>query len=570
MSTPLINKQRLRFVYSLLGIWSFLMPFASSFALPSQKLPEDPIIAQLIDQYPNKSPEHPQANTYGMDANGTFKHPLITPKYEQAKPFEGQLDYWDTQSYQHNMSLINYYPITVEPFHTWQNILSFGNKKYLYQYVRRDMKIFDITDPYQVELLYTQGSTWGPSGPSDEVNPLPPGDMTGAASIAWNTTLKRYVMIQSHEIQRFGVLKDKYSQTNNIDKIRKADHLKGFKVYVMEGPLPKDWRLVATRTTDITHPQAPIGSQQGSGARDRPTYFGGQFMFLAAASTATQALTEYPNDLYSAGYQAWDLSDISTPRFLGEILVPGQRIDNAFDRWWYKQNPRAGNRTSWMGARMSLFIPTPVEQGGRYAYAAMGGLGFFIIDVSKPNNMKVVSQLSFPPSVAGTEGDFIDISQVNSTGILYLSGYPLNEDCYEPYKHIYPIDVKNPAKPKILAPLPRPKPPSAAPFTDFCQRKGSFGPKRSGGYTQPGFGKEGLLIYNFYNAGVQIFDVSDTEHPKIAGYFVPPNKPEAVHPSGLGNLSHAVYTEYDRKIVWLFTNHGFYALKTPLLGEPNL
>jgi hypothetical protein len=37
-----------------------------------------------------------------------------------------------------------------------------------------------------------------------------------------------------------------------------------------------------------------------------------------------------------------------------------------------------------------------------------------------------------------------------------------------------------------------------------------------------------------------------------------------------GNLAHGIYVEYDRNIIWLFTNHGFYALSTPVLGEPRL
>jgi hypothetical protein len=39
---------------------------------------------------------------------------------------------------------------------------------------------------------------------------------------------------------------------------------------------------------------------------------------------------------------------------------------------------------------------------------------------------KVVVHLDFEPSVAGVEGDFVDVSQVTETGIVYSSGYPLN------------------------------------------------------------------------------------------------------------------------------------------------
>ena len=33
-----------------------------------------------------------------------------------------------------------------------------------------------------------------------------------------------------------------------------------------------------------------------------------------------------------------------------------------------------------------------------------------------------------------------------------------------------------------------------------------------------------------------------------------------------GNLTFGIYVEYDRNILWAFTNHGIYALTSPLLG----
>ena len=334
----------------------------------------------------------------------------------------------------------------------------------------------------------------------------------------------------------------------------------------MHGPMPEDWELLAEVTTDVEHPDAPIGQQQGSGVRDIPTYFGGQYMFVAAAPDATYALTEYPTDLYSAGYQAWDMSDPANPAFVGQFIAPGQRLG---DEDAYAQNPRCGNRTSWFGARMSIFLPTPVEEGGRYGYAAMGALGFYVLDVSDPENIEAVGHLDFPPSVAGTEGDNIDVSQVEQTGIVYYSGYPLAEDCWEPYKDIFMIDVKDPANPTVLGTLPRPVPSDDAPFTDYCQRRGSFGPKRSGYYTQPGTRRDGIVPYAFYNAGVQVFDVSGPSDPTITAYFVPRFDAERVPDYARGNLAHGIYVEYDRNLIWLFANHGMYVLSTPVLGEPS-
>ncbi len=513
----------------------------------------------------------PGKDTYGMDPKtGEFIHPQATFHTYESHPFDGLLNYWDKEQYVKNMKVEAYYPITVEPYHTWQNMVDFDGRRYLYQYVRRDLKIYDITNPKDVQLLLTRGHTWGSNGPdNEEQNPYPKGDMFGAASIQWNKELQKYIMVQSFEIQRFGVLHDKRTEPDKVDRIRHADHLKGFKVYEMNGPLPQDWDLIAERSTDVSHPNAPVGQQQGSGVRDIPAYFGGDIMYVAAAPDASYALTEYSNDLYSAGYQSWDMSNPSNPKFLNQLTVPGQiAFDNVHEAA-YKANPRAGNRTSWMGARMSLFVPTPVEEGGTYGYAAMGGLGFYVVDISNSSNMKMVGHLNFEPSVAGTEGDFIDVSQVEKTGIVYFSGYPLNEDCFEPYKDVHMIDVSNPQNPVKIGVLPRPRPPAEAKFTDYCQRRGSFGPKRTGYYTQPGRSREGILPFNFYNAGLQVFDVSDASNPKISAYFVPPFNEERVVEYARGNLSHGVYVEYDRNLFWLFTNHGFYVLSSPVLGEPS-
>ena len=80
---------------------------------------------------------------------------------------------------------------------------------------------------------------------------------------------------------------------------------------------------------------------------------------------------------------------------------------------------------------------------------------------------------------------------------------------------------------------------------------------------------QGIVPYAFYNAGVQLFDVTDPTNAKIAGYYVPrfPTLEEA--PSYVtGNLTYGIYVEYDRNIIWMFTNYAIYALSSPLLGEP--
>jgi hypothetical protein len=219
---------------------------------------------------------------------------------------------------------------------------------------------------------------------------------------------------------------------------------------------------------------------------------------------------------------------------------------------------------------MPPFFTKPVEEGGRYAFGGMAGLGLYVLDVSDPTHMKRVGHVNTAPRFAGTEFDNVDVSQYERTGYVFTNGYPMNDECFEPYKDIFVIDAKDVTDPKIAGKFPRPTPPDEASFDDFCQRRGSFGPKRPGYHvTQPGRWRQGIVVYAFYNGGVQMFDVQDPTDVKIAGYYVPrfPTKDEIPERYN-GNIGYGIYVEYDRNIVWLFSNNAMYALSSPALGEP--
>ncbi len=531
---------------------------------------QDPYIQQWYDLvYDQKPPMPVPGKDYGMDKDsGKFVHPKATPMIDPAPSFPGQLTYWDQKSYSKNMKVISFVPDIASPYHEWQNIVDFGKQRFMYVYNGRNLKIFDITNPHKVKLVLTKGRNWSGQGPSDEVNPFAEGGGVGASSIMWNKDLGKYVMVQSFEVSRIGVLNDKAREPDGVNKLRNWPKLKGFRVYAMNGPLPDQWELLAEKTTDYKHPDAPIGKQQGSGSLDVPAYFGGQYMFLATAPDDSYALIEYPDYVHSPGYQAWDMSDLRNPKLLSQITVPGQVVGDKDHEAAYLMNPRAGNRTSWMGSRMPLFIPKPVEKGGTLAFGGMAGLGLYSFDISDPANTKIVGHLNFPPKFAGTEADNVDLSQYDRTGYIFMNGYPMNDECFEPYKDIHVIDAKDPSNMKAVATFPRPTPPADAAFTDYCQRRGSFGPKRPGYHTQPGRSRDGVVVYAFYNAGIQVFDVKDPTKPEIAAYYVPRFPTDAEIPEDVkGNLVFGTYIEYDRNIIWAFTNHGMYALETPVLGK---
>ena len=531
----------------------------------------DPYLRRVVELTPNRYPAAQVAGVdYGLDPKtGEFVFPKDTREDHEGQTFPGELAQPDEHSYTKNVTVLAFYPGVDSPFHAWANIADFNGRRYLYIHDRDYLRIMDVTDPRHGKIVYSKGGVWGPKGSSEKFDPNNVHGYLGGATIAWSKKLGKPVLVASFEIGRYGLMVDRLKEPEKVAAQRHYNSLKGFRVFEMDGPLPSQWKLIATRTTDYKHPDAPIGEQQGSGSLDAPEYYGGKYMILSAAPDDSYALTEYPNYLYSPGYQVWDMTDPADPTFISQISVPGQILGNKADEWAYLMNPRAGNRTSWMGSRIPIFLPKPLEDGGKIGFGAMGGLGLYSFDLSDPTHPKILGNFNTPPHFAGTEFDNADVSQYARTGYVLTSGYPMNRDCYEPFKDIFVVDARDPAHMKLAAKLPRPTPPPGAPFTSFCQRGGNFGPKRSNAIGQPGAWRQGIVPYSYYDAGVQIFDVSNPADPKIAGYFVPRSATTAELPEYTirkGVL--AMYTEYDRNIMWAFTENGAYALSSPLLGKP--
>ena len=83
---------------------------------------EDEMVRAQFAIAMDKTPSEPRLESYGMLKDGRFQHPKQAPSSHSSHPFKGQLDYWDQESYAKNIKVEAYYPIKVEPFHTWQNI----------------------------------------------------------------------------------------------------------------------------------------------------------------------------------------------------------------------------------------------------------------------------------------------------------------------------------------------------------------------------------------------------------------------------------------------------------------
>ena len=500
-------------------------------------------------------PEHVPESSYGIDpTTGVFRHPAAAPYHPSPRPVEGSLDYHEEKEYVSNMAVEGRWPEHVVQGVTFQNFVDMNGRRYLYHYYRTTLNIYDITEPKNLNVVlqkrYGQGEGW-----------------FGAAAIAFNKRLGKFIMLQSFEVPRRGPAAGglgggKYTDPQSVIDYMAQPGLRGFRVFELKSPT--NWVQLAEVSTDPLHPQAKL--QQGSGALDIPTYFGGKYAIVAGAPDNTFVRMEYPNYAYSPAQMIYDLEDPANPKLVNTWWVPGQRLgeEAAYEKWRQFQN-----RTSWTGARMPMVLERPLEEGGRYGYTAMGGLGFHVVDLSDPGNAKTLGSVDLPLNVGGLEGDFVDASRAADLGLVFVNGFAQNEDGYEPYKDIYVIDVRDPTKPTIVATFPRPRPPKDAPYSDFVLRRGKFGPKRAGYYCQPGKPSVDVAVYPFNSAGVQVFDIKDPKNAKVVAYFVPPMTDAKKSPGAYKNPMECIGIEWDRKLVWGFSNAGLYLLSAPALGTPN-
>jgi hypothetical protein len=498
-------------------------------------------------------PQHVDPASYGVDPKtGIFQHPPVTPYFQDPRPVKGSLDYFETKEYIHNMTVEGRWPQLMLPGVSFQNIIDMNGRRYMFHYYRTRVNVYDITDAKNPKVLLEKRYGEGEG-------------FFGAAAIAYNKRLAKWIMIQSFEVPRSGPLSlggAKHTDPARVAKYKANPGFRGIRTYELTGPT--EWKQLAEISTDPLHPGAKV--QEGSGALDIPTYYGGKYALIAAAPDNTFLHQEYPSYIYSPAQMVYDVEDPANPKVVNTWWVPGQRLgeEDAYRKWRQYEN-----RTSWTGARMPIVVDKPLEAGGRYGYTVMGGLGFHVLDLSDPYNIQTVGSLDLPLNVGGIEGDFVDASRAVERGIVLVNGYPMNEDGYEPYKDIYVIDVRDKAKPQIVATLPRPRPPKEAPYTDFVLRRGKFGPKRSGYYCQPGTPNPHLTVYPFNNAGVQVFDITDPRSAKIVAFFVPRMTDEKNSPDSYKTPMECIAVEWDRKLIWGFASSAVYLLSCPALGTPN-
>jgi hypothetical protein len=266
---------------------------------------------------------------------------------------------------------------------------------------------------------------------------------------------------------------------------------------------PQKNPLPAVLLWDISDPENPkqVGSWMGgvTGAH-RNSYPGGKYAYLS---------TSYPG--FTGNIMViLDVSDPANPKDIGKWWQPGQKDGE----------PALPYPEGFHG-------PVNVSPDGKWASLPYTP-DVVNLDLTDPTNPKLIGKLHITEPFAR-----VGIQSVHTVlplwdrNLLYVSSEAQKEKCQDDGLNFAGlIDNANPAHPRLISVFPTPVPPADAPYKDFCDKGGRFGPHNTNQEIHnPAIEQPGKLIdVAWFNAGLRIFDISDPRLPKEVGYFMPPER----------------------------------------------
>jgi len=263
-----------------------------------------------------------------------------------------------------------------------------------------------------------------------------------------------------------------------------------------EGP----WEHEGFAIWDLADPESPLHlgdfRTQGSGTH-RNYYDGGQYVYA----------TGLPNGYDGHILQIVDISDPSNP-----VEV---------SRWW-----REGQ---WIAGGEGGVSEGTLLHGGAYvlgdrAYLPYSAGGFVILDISDKKNPTLVSDLPLSPPFHATIAVHTALPLQNRP-LVVLNSEPMLENCEGPMGYAGIVDVADETSPRLVSLFPLPEPPPGAPYKNFAERGGRFGPhnQHQKQYQDVLLDDENRTYLTYFNAGLRVYDISDEQLPREIAYFLPPD-----------------------------------------------
>jgi hypothetical protein len=260
---------------------------------------------------------------------------------------------------------------------------------------------------------------------------------------------------------------------------------------------------------DISDPENPkqIGKWKGAeGGSHRNTYPGGKYAYLSTFANG-----------YHGRYHEMvilDVSDPKNPKQVGVFAQPGQKDGETLPK---------DHKPGFHG-------PVNVSPDGKMA--TFGYTPDVVnVDISDPTNPKLIGRLTMSPPFMYAGNQTVHTAlPLWDRKLIYASSEASKWGCdKDGMNWAAMIDNKDPAHPRLMSIFPHPLPPKDAPYKDFCQKEGRFGPhnvvmEQHNPDVHP---TTNILYITWFNAGLRSWDISDPYQPTNVGYFLPPENPNA-------------------------------------------
>jgi hypothetical protein len=252
----------------------------------------------------------------------------------------------------------------------------------------------------------------------------------------------------------------------------------------------RDWTAGMT-VYDISNPANPrqIGFMpvEGGGIH-RIWYTGGRWAY---ASALLDGFTDYI-------FITIDMSDPTKPVEAGRYWLPGM-------------NKAAGETLAWPENRRCGLHHAIIH--GDTAYAAWRDAGLVSIDVADRSNPKMIVHKNWSPPFGGGTHNCLPLPDRD---LLVVLDEAVLDNLADGLKHIWMMDIREPANPISISTLPTPN------DADYPKKGGHFGPHNLHENRPGSFVGSDLVFATYQNAGVRIFDISDAFRPFEVAAFVPP------------------------------------------------
>ncbi len=269
---------------------------------------------------------------------------------------------------------------------------------------------------------------------------------------------------------------------------------------------------------DLADPEDPqqIGHWR-SGARGthRNYYDGGRYVH------ATTTLPGFDGHVYGVV----DIDDPSAPELVGRWWWPGQNTDGGEQFTERDANKRTRYRPYVLDSGVAH--PAVSLHGGPYpvgnrVYAPYMRAGLVILDIEDLARPQLVGSLDVSPPL-GSSIALHSAIPLPDRELVIINSEALNERCREPLNYAAVVDVSDETDPVLISMFPVPEPPEGYPHETFCEKGGRFGPhNQHQPQNQAVLQPSGNLIYlTYFNAGLQVYDISKPYAPRIVGHYIP-------------------------------------------------